>query len=216
MGGHVFISYSHRQDGGYVESLAAFLAGAGVPVWFDKEIVTGDRWERVIRTQIDTCSVFVVVMTPEADRSDWVAREIARAQKKAKPIHPLLLRGEEFFRLADLQYEDVTGARMPGELFVARLRNVTNPQRDLRHLAPAQGDSWTVAVLGHSGGVPLGVGVVIDDRRVLTCAHLVIDQCGSRVSCGLRFQRPMSCAANGDGWRPYSSASHSMKSTLRC
>src|SRR5215470_776052 len=126
VGGHVFICYSHVANSAYVESLAIYLTDAGVPVWFDKEIITGDRWERMIRNQIDTCAAFIVVMTPEAEASDWVTREIHRAETKAKPILPLLLRDEVFFRLSNIQYEDVTGDRMPGTVFVTKLRQLTS------------------------------------------------------------------------------------------
>src|SRR5690606_11864628 len=35
-------------------------------------------------------------------------------------------------------------------------------------------DPWTAAIhTSPTGGLPIGGGVVIDDRRVLTCAHLV-------------------------------------------
>ena len=34
---------------------------------------------------------------------------------------------------------------------------------------------WVVAIYGsESGGEPLGAGVVIDSRRLLTCAHVVL------------------------------------------
>lgn len=125
MGGHVFLCYSHSGDTAYVESLAAHLTGAGVPVWFDKEIITGDRWESMIRTKIDTCAAVIVVMTREAESSDWVTREIHRAETRAKPIFPLLLRDEVFFRLSNIQYEDVTCRQMPGTAFVARLRRLS-------------------------------------------------------------------------------------------
>src|SRR5262249_40487028 len=52
--GHVFVCYSRRADHVYVKRLAAFLTRAGVPVWFDQEIITGVRWEQVIREKIDT------------------------------------------------------------------------------------------------------------------------------------------------------------------
>ena len=74
--GHVFISYRHDDDVPYVQRLTGHLTSEGVSVWFDREIVTGDRWDRVIRLKIDTCAAFVVVMTPRAEESDWVAREI--------------------------------------------------------------------------------------------------------------------------------------------
>ncbi|MBV1855827.1 toll/interleukin-1 receptor domain-containing protein [Catellatospora tritici] len=71
MGGPVFISYSHASDGGYVERLAAYLEAAGVAVWFDREIVSGDRWGDVIEARIESCTVYVVVMTPAAKASPW-------------------------------------------------------------------------------------------------------------------------------------------------
>ena len=106
----------------YVQRLTDHLTSEGVSVWFDREIVTGDRWDQVIRLKIDPCGALVVVMTPQAEESDWVAREISQAELMNKPIFPLLLDGRRFFRLSNLQYEDVTGARMPKPSFVTRLR----------------------------------------------------------------------------------------------
>ena len=125
MSGHVFISYSHRNgDQGYAVRLANHLSEAGFVAWYDREIVSGDRWDRLIREKIDTCAAFVVVMTPAAENSDWVAREITHAERVGKPMLPLLLSGTGFFRLTNLQYEDVTGGVMPGPTFTARLRSV--------------------------------------------------------------------------------------------
>lgn len=119
--GHVFICYSRRADQQYVKRLAAFLDEHGVPCWFDQKIPTGYRWEEVIREKIDTCAALVVVMTPEAEASRWVAREIAHAERRQKAVLPLLLDGQEFFRLSDVQYEDVRGGRMPDATFLTRL-----------------------------------------------------------------------------------------------
>jgi hypothetical protein len=123
--GHVFISYRHGDEVPYVQRLTDHLTNEGVFVWFDREIVAGDRWDHVIRLKIDTCAALVVVMTPQAEESDWVAREIDQAELMNKPIFPLLLDGRRFFRLSNLQYEDVTGARMPKPSFVARLRAIS-------------------------------------------------------------------------------------------
>jgi hypothetical protein len=60
-------------------------------------------------------------MTPDADASRWVKREITRAEDGGKPILPLLLAGQRFFSLVDIQCEDVTGGRMPTRPFVERL-----------------------------------------------------------------------------------------------
>jgi hypothetical protein len=120
MAGHVFISYSHRDRERYVKRLAGFLRSKNIPVWYDHQVVSGDRWERLIRDQIDTCAVMIVVMTPEADNSDWVNREILRARSRDRPILPLLRSGEPFFSLGNVHYEDVRDGSMPGDSFVQR------------------------------------------------------------------------------------------------
>jgi hypothetical protein len=85
----------------------------------------GDRWDKIIRDQIDTCAAFVVIMTPDADESDWVNREINRAEQQRKPVFPLLLKGSTFFRLSNLQFEDVTGGRLPSDRYITRLQQAT-------------------------------------------------------------------------------------------
>ena len=122
--GHVFISYS-RRDGEYVARLAAFLRERDVPLWLDDQIDLGTRWTTVIQGQIETCAAFVLIMTPEAATSDWVTREIHYAQTLSKPIVPLLLKGQPFFHVLDVQHEDVTGERLPGPRLVERLRQLT-------------------------------------------------------------------------------------------
>jgi hypothetical protein len=122
--GHVFVSYS-RTDAAYVELLGRHLRGSGVDVWVDSNIDYGTRWELEIRTRIDTCSALIVVMSPEAEESPWVANEVSRAQTRQKPVYPLLLRGEGFFRLGHLQHEDVRGDAMPDQRFIATLLHLT-------------------------------------------------------------------------------------------
>jgi basic membrane protein A len=123
--GHVFISYS-RDDRTYVDALARHLERAGIPVWYDYEIAAGDRWEHVIRQQIDTCAAVIAVMSPAAEASTWVARELNHAENLNKPMLPVLLTGTVFFRLNHIQYEDVSGGRMPGPTFLIRLRAALN------------------------------------------------------------------------------------------
>jgi hypothetical protein len=147
--GHVFISHAHA-DAAYATRLAALLSSANVPVWTDEELLTGERWISVIRSRLDACVALVVVMSPAADESVWVEREIRRAEILGKPILPILLAGEPFFRLADMQYEDVAGGQPPSPRFVAKLSTLVN--------ANTHGDSGTVAV-----GQPV-VGDVPDGR----------------------------------------------------
>jgi TIR domain len=121
---HIFISYS-RHDTAYVQQLVASLRRQELTVWFDEHIVTGERWDRAIRDRIDTCAAFVLVMTPDAEESDWVAEEIERARSGGRPILPLLLAGRVFFGFGRLQHEDVRGHVLPSLAFIARLQELT-------------------------------------------------------------------------------------------
>jgi WD40 repeat protein len=121
--GEIFISYS-RRDSGYAKQLSEFLRHAGLPAWMDDQIPTGGRWDRTLQAKIDGCAAFVLVMSPDAEESAWVGEELDRARAKQKPILPLLLAGDVFFGLSRTQYDDVSGGRMPGPAFVARLREL--------------------------------------------------------------------------------------------
>src|SRR3954447_14044223 len=144
-GGPVFISYAHSpNDDEYIRHLSKTLQAKGIPSWFDRGIEPGDRWERVIRSQIDSCCAMIVVMTPEAGQSAWVKREINLAEDLEKPIFPILLRGERFWHLSDLQYADVRdGARLK-KRFISAVREAvakgadgrTTPGQSAQRLAP--------------------------------------------------------------------------------
>jgi WD40 repeat protein len=120
--GEIFISYS-RTDDEYVNRLADYLIVSGLPVWYDYQIATGDRFDRVIASNIEHCGAFVVVMTPAAYESNWVASEVNHAKKHGKPILPLLLSGEVFMTLNYLDYRDVRGGHLPDDSFLDELAN---------------------------------------------------------------------------------------------
>jgi hypothetical protein len=120
--GYVFISHAHA-DAAYAKKLVAYLSSVDVPAWIDYELVNGDRWTSVIKSRIDACAAVVVVMSPAADESVWVEREILQAEGAGKPVVPLLLAGHPLFRLAERQYDDVAGGSMPSPALVARLKS---------------------------------------------------------------------------------------------
>ncbi|ACZ87903.1 toll/interleukin-1 receptor domain-containing protein [Streptosporangium roseum] len=159
MAGYVFISYS-RRDHRYVERLASHLNHAGVRTWFDDEIPIGDRFEKVIRSKIDACAAFVVVMTPDAEESRWVHREITRAEDKGKEILPLLLAGDVFFRINDANCEAVTDARMPTAKFVDQLKALVPAGDSTPGLveSPAPGKTWRRSIWSSPLlAIPLGI-----------------------------------------------------------
>jgi formylglycine-generating enzyme required for sulfatase activity len=123
--GHIFISYSHT-DAKYVMQLAKKLQSEGFGVWVDERLDYGSRWPHEIQTQLDSCEAFIVVMTPRSFTSDWVQSELSRADRKNKPLFPLLLEGDEpWLSVENLQYVDVRGGSMPPEKFYGRLEQVT-------------------------------------------------------------------------------------------
>lgn len=119
----VFISYSH-EDADYANSVEEAIRREGVDVWLDNRLLAGTRWDRIVESKIDTCSAFVILMSPASEKSEWVNREIARAQQLKKPIFPLLLSGQPFFRLSDLQFEMTPDGRKPSSDWIKRVRDI--------------------------------------------------------------------------------------------
>src|SRR5262245_29087910 len=110
--GHIFVSYAH-DDHSYVAGLVAAFEAAGLRVWWDADIRPGRVWNDELERAIDECSAVVVVMSPAAKASTWVNKEILHAQHRRKTILPLLLAGEHFFSLGDVQSVDVRRGQLP-------------------------------------------------------------------------------------------------------
>lgn len=149
---HVFISYSHK-DSQYAHRLAAVLDEAGIPVWIDKRIDYGTKWPHVIQEQLDSCTAFIVIMSPRSYQSEWVQNELSRAKRKKKPIFPLLLDGEEpWLSVEATQFADVRGGKLPPDDFYTLL-DVFVPRR------PEETASGQAVFGGHSlaGGTAFGL-----------------------------------------------------------
>ena len=116
---HIFLSYS-RRDQEYVKKLAKRTTKAGFEIWMDDRIDFGSKWAFEIEKNINECAAFIVVMTTNSRQSDWVRKELLRAQRLDKPIFPILLEGENWLELEDTQFldlrsptEDQTGWNLP-------------------------------------------------------------------------------------------------------
>ncbi len=151
--GNIFVSYSHA-DAEYVGRLKVHLVASGLAVWTDEGIDYGSRWSMVIEKQIETCAVFVPVMTESSREAPWVNREIDLAQELGKPILPLLLSGRRFLSLRDVQDEEVVGGRLPSSRFVQRLdalvgasrRNLARSVNEQRFLDSLSDDQYRTAL----------------------------------------------------------------------
>jgi hypothetical protein len=135
--GHVFVSYSHADDE-YVRRLVDSLVAEGFDVWSDEGIDVGSQWISVVRGKVDDCAAFVLVMTPEAESSTWVARELERAAAKDKPVLPLLLRGDLFTSLPMIQFERVADDQLPSRRFIEHLRTLAPSRRPVPTPTPAE------------------------------------------------------------------------------
>ncbi len=135
MAGHVFISYA-RPDRQFVDWLAHLIESHGIPVWYDRGLAPGDDWATVIEQQINSCAAVVVVMTPAGGGSKWVKREIQWAESRDKPVVPLLLAGEVWFRHADSNYEDLRHGEQLSPQFFQRLRHYTAATMRLPRVPP--------------------------------------------------------------------------------
>lgn len=109
---YVFISYSHK-DSEYAHKLADELQKELIEAWIDDRIDFGSQWPHVIQEQLDNCAAFIVVMTPRAYLSEWVQNELSRAQRKRKPIFPLLLEGEPWLSVEARQFANVSDGQLP-------------------------------------------------------------------------------------------------------
>ena len=99
----IFISYK-KEERAVASELATRLTEAGYEVWWDDDLLAGERYEDEIATVLDNSRAVVVLWSRQSVKSEWVKAEAeaARQQKKAFPIiiddmppaqMPLLYRG---------------------------------------------------------------------------------------------------------------------------
>lgn len=95
-----FVSY-RSADRNFVRRLAGDLTRAGIGTWLDeRELDAGDDIG-AIESAVRACGCLVVILTPAAEKSRWVRREVELARSLGKKILPVLL-------------EDVSGLGIDG------------------------------------------------------------------------------------------------------
>lgn len=92
----IFISYS-RRDAEFVTRLASDLDKQVAGVWFDQsDIQLGEKWHDEIIEGIRDCKAFVLVLSPDADKSKYVHEEMNKALELGKTIFPVIYRPAEW------------------------------------------------------------------------------------------------------------------------
>ena len=105
----IFISYNHN-DGDFAEILINRVAEAGFKAWVDQEkLNAGEDWRVDIDQAIKNAFALIVIMTPEAKASEYVAYEWSFVWGAGVKVIPILLKQTTLHpRLATLQYLDFT------------------------------------------------------------------------------------------------------------
>ncbi|MBN1202047.1 MAG: toll/interleukin-1 receptor domain-containing protein [Anaerolineae bacterium] len=102
MARHIFLSYS-REDKHIVDRLHQDLAAAGFHIWIDQAGLTVGEpdWQDAIEDAIKEATCVVVVLSPDALQSDWVARELDLSLNPPADWHccplrifPVVVRGD--------------------------------------------------------------------------------------------------------------------------
>jgi hypothetical protein len=81
----LFLSYTH-QDTNRAETLARLLEDAGLTVWWDRQMVPGDKIHDVVDEEIEKAKAVIVLWSPISVKSDWVRGEAQTAHELAKLI----------------------------------------------------------------------------------------------------------------------------------
>jgi hypothetical protein len=91
----VFISYSHA-DREFVYRLVQDLELAGLTVFFDQRIASGESWADTLSKAIEGARYVLVVLSPEAVSSDWLRAETMLGLKREgdgkATVIPLMVR----------------------------------------------------------------------------------------------------------------------------
>jgi uncharacterized SAM-dependent methyltransferase len=102
VGVNLFISYSRDDGGDLARHLRQYLLEKNYQVFLDSGSLTvGAKWKPRIETAIDTCDVFVLIITPNTMKSTDVRDEYAAAIDKRKVLMLFKYKPVEF---TDLQW----------------------------------------------------------------------------------------------------------------
>lgn len=125
---YVFLSYSHL-DEAVMQEIKEELTDEGIEVWSDDELEWGTpSWEKDVKAAIQNAAAMVVLLSPYANESTWVGRELAMAELLGIKIYPILIAGtfEEStpLRLVNHQY-----LRYDDEDFIEELQHLRSKLR---------------------------------------------------------------------------------------
>jgi TIR domain len=112
----LFLSHS-ATDRKFVVRLASILERSGLPYWYSASHILGAKqWHDEIGRALTQCNWFLVVLTPDSVRSQWVKRELLFAlneERYHERIIPLLYKKCKYSQLSwtlpEYEFVDFTG-----------------------------------------------------------------------------------------------------------
>ncbi|MGH9931480.1 MAG: toll/interleukin-1 receptor domain-containing protein, partial [Pyrinomonadaceae bacterium] len=110
---HIFVSYA-REDKNFARQLTSRLRESGKIPWQDlSNIKGGDPWQIKIDEALRNAEALVVVMSPQATRSQYVTYEWAFALGAGVRVIPVVVKKRTALhpRLSSIQYIDFTTRR---------------------------------------------------------------------------------------------------------
>ena len=108
----IFLSYSHENTELAVR-LAGALEKAGLTVWWDRSLVTGENWRNQIQAALDGARTVVVIWSPASagPEGDFV-RDEAQQGKTRGVLVPVMMRKTRVpLGFGEVQYHDLIGWR---------------------------------------------------------------------------------------------------------
>jgi HEAT repeat protein len=163
-----FISYQ-RKSKKFAKKLMQNLQIAGIRCWIDENIPLGEEWKQIIDIEIADSIGVIVVVTPDALKSQYVTYEWAYALGLDKKVIPLILEKPDpnnpdhlpmHPKLDDFQNRDFTNPKkQPWEQLIAELQGILQqdniPQEileaenALRSIDPNKRNDGKVFLLNH-------------------------------------------------------------------
>ncbi len=110
----VFISYK-REDRGRIAPLARALEARGYTVWWDLELIAGQKWAKKIKAELDAAKCVIVAWTGAcvaSDRtyvSEWVENEADEALRRGVLVPALMDEGRIAWTHQKVQYATLIG-----------------------------------------------------------------------------------------------------------
>lgn len=127
----VFISYS-REDREVVRRFAHALSEAGLKVWWDAALHSGETFDEVIEQQLRASKAVVVLWSPRSVKSRWVRAEATLADRRNKLVPAIIEPCDRpiIFELAhtiDLSHWEGNSADPSWQVFLNDLLRLVRP-----------------------------------------------------------------------------------------